>query len=531
MIGVVGEEENNDPANPVIPARYLYTPYGEAHIEKALEVRRSRFEEAEDKLGSLSQTVEDPEERSEGALIVTFAAALDANSLAGGVVVERNSGAGWVGVAAAELMVGFEDATELKVLERQGWERGANYRVRLTTALKDKQGRGLDGEQSAEWKIAADGFTSDFDRSYAVDYDSITAAKDTIGGRFPGGQNGLFQGLWTDPVIGISHARARWLVPREGGFVSEDPLLEIESSNLYAFVGWEPQTRVDPQGLTSKSAIWRKELFYTFLFGWIDTSHAGNGRIGLKDAWNALQVAPTGARVQFSLQMDQNQHDPSSLKYKLSKSVFVITVADSKEARKGQLLYAFRMLSEQFETHQDGPIQGNFYLNRLAGLKADPETFELEKIASSYSTEDMFSNYLAFVAEVENVNVDAFIRKHGGYIEDDDERIAFSYLMWNMFPVEKGGSRGRGFRPILFDEKKSWDTLAGATRSIWDFALDLFQEDHLRTARLVAFKEMYFNYKWRFSKLEPIRVLQENSNGVRRVYYENVYRVPAFPLD
>ncbi|MCP4897523.1 MAG: hypothetical protein GY906_11175, partial [bacterium] len=31
-----------------------------------------------------------------------------------------------------------------------------------------------------------------------------------LDGRFPGGQNLLFQGLWTDPVTGLSYARNRW---------------------------------------------------------------------------------------------------------------------------------------------------------------------------------------------------------------------------------------------------------------------------------------------------------------------------------
>lgn len=79
VIGVVGEEENNDPNSPNISARYLYSPYGEAHIEKALEVREVRFEEADNELNDQVQEIEDPELQSEGALTVTFSAALDAS--------------------------------------------------------------------------------------------------------------------------------------------------------------------------------------------------------------------------------------------------------------------------------------------------------------------------------------------------------------------------------------------------------------------------------------------------------------------
>ena len=58
-----------------------------------------------------------------------------------------------------------------------------------------------------------------------------------------------FQGLWTDPVSGLSYARNRWYDPRNASWLSEDPLGAVDSPNLYAFVGWGPQSAVDPLGL------------------------------------------------------------------------------------------------------------------------------------------------------------------------------------------------------------------------------------------------------------------------------------------
>jgi RHS repeat-associated protein len=192
--------------------------------------------------------IEDPEGQSKGALIVSFAASLDPTSLAAGVVVELYNGVEWVAVGAQELLVGYDDAAELKVLTREGWARGASYRVRLTTALKDKQSRNLAQAQTYDWRIAATGASSDFSRSFAVEYETAKASLDTLGGRFPGGQNDLFQGLWSDPVTGINYARARWYDARNSSWLSEDPMLNVDSTNLYAFVGLGPTMRKDPRG-------------------------------------------------------------------------------------------------------------------------------------------------------------------------------------------------------------------------------------------------------------------------------------------
>jgi RHS repeat-associated protein len=82
-----------------------------------------------------------------------------------------------------------------------------------------------------------------------ADYESIAAAGNTIGGRFPGGQNLLFQGTWTDPVTGISYARARWYDARNAGWLSEDPVGDKDSPNLYSFVASRPHASIDPMGL------------------------------------------------------------------------------------------------------------------------------------------------------------------------------------------------------------------------------------------------------------------------------------------
>jgi RHS repeat-associated protein len=55
--------------------------------------------------------------------------------------------------------------------------------------------------------------------------------------------------LWTDPVSGISYARARWYDARTGAFLSEDPLRDVDSPNLYQYATWDVFNKTDPLGL------------------------------------------------------------------------------------------------------------------------------------------------------------------------------------------------------------------------------------------------------------------------------------------
>ena len=74
-------------------------------------------------------------------------------------------------------------------------------------------------------------------------------------GAFPGGQNLLFQGLWTDPVTGMGYARNRWYDARNAVFLTEDPLDDVDSPNVYGFVAGRPHEFTDPEGLLSEKNI------------------------------------------------------------------------------------------------------------------------------------------------------------------------------------------------------------------------------------------------------------------------------------
>jgi RHS repeat-associated protein len=133
---------------------------------------------------------------------------------------------------------GLDDAVQVRVEIEEPAD--TSYPDTVYSYLRDELGTvmALVEEPYGEAAVAAED----------IAYDSIAAASATLDGRFPGGQNCLFQGLWTDPVTGIAYARNRWYDARNASWLSEDSFGAVDSSNLYAFVGWGPNSFVDPLG-------------------------------------------------------------------------------------------------------------------------------------------------------------------------------------------------------------------------------------------------------------------------------------------
>ena len=254
----------------VLAAGSSHTPYGEAHAETGPELLRARYDndlaEAATSSGTVTQAVADETAAAPGGILLSWSLPLDETTLGTGLVVEQlQAGAGWTAVPAGELVIGHRpddgtstgaDATNLRVLLATGWQRGTSYRIRLTQELTDRLHRsyGQGQVQDLQWSIpvATGGQPTpavQYDQRFPAVYESYQAAAATAGGRFPAGQNRLFQGLWTDPVTGMSYARARWYDARNAHWLSEDPMGAVDSTNLYAFVGWQPNMGVDPTGL------------------------------------------------------------------------------------------------------------------------------------------------------------------------------------------------------------------------------------------------------------------------------------------
>lgn len=256
VIGIVAEEESQDPSAPTIPVRYLYTPYGEAYAEVGPDLRRARFDAGIVNVGGIEQAPASAGTAA-GGIRLSFSIPVDPATIAAGISLEQLTGSGWQAVGPTELLIGIDELESLEVLVslRSAWPRGVSYRVSLGQSIEDKAGRALVTSRKLEF-TAPPSFTLTtvpFDQRIPVGYESYRAASETLGGRFPGGQTSLFQGLWTDPLTGVAYARARWYDARNATWLSQDPLLDINSPNLYAFVGWTPAMGTDPSGMTCQT--------------------------------------------------------------------------------------------------------------------------------------------------------------------------------------------------------------------------------------------------------------------------------------
>ena len=158
--------------------------------------------------------------------------------------------------------------------------------------LLDVRGRPYIGGEALIFTVSADVAAAVvYDRSFTPDYENFVAASDTLGGRFPGGQNSLFHGLWTDPVTGLSFARARWYDARNATWLSEDPLSDIDSPNLYAFVSWRPNSARDTSGL--ELGDWWDPRSYADLELFTDEARERSNKFlkgEVTGAWNAAKA-------------------------------------------------------------------------------------------------------------------------------------------------------------------------------------------------------------------------------------------------
>jgi RHS repeat-associated protein len=84
---------------------------------------------------------------------------------------------------------------------------------------------------------------------FDIDFDTGSAAYFELVGALAGGQNSLFQGLWTDSATGLYYARNRWYDPRTSTWLSGDALGGVDSQDLYAYVAMAPHAAKDPTGL------------------------------------------------------------------------------------------------------------------------------------------------------------------------------------------------------------------------------------------------------------------------------------------
>ena len=272
------EAPTSGTAIPPLKARILYDPYGQAHVEEGPELRSVRHDPEMTHLDGIDQAVLDAGDPANpvigiaGGVVVTTSMALDEATLEAGLILERCD-PGCVALGPTEVAIARDDAdaTLVNIMPVAGWLEGRSYQLKLDSSLADAYGRAFVGSDGGSRYTVPIGTIGEIE---AVDeplpslpvvvpliFDNVEAASVTLDcdGEpcFPGGLNLLFQGLWTDPVTGISYARNRWYDARTASWLSEDPKGAVDSPNLYAFVGWGPHTGRDPLGLESPESISR----------------------------------------------------------------------------------------------------------------------------------------------------------------------------------------------------------------------------------------------------------------------------------
>ncbi len=421
------------------------------------------------------------------------------SSLFPGRIVEKHLS--WLGTEEYALAFLESTAPTVVILPYEGWERDVEYAVRITEDVKGSNGKAIK-EAGGTWVLAIENVPPEVQSKMAGAKRAASrkiAGQDGEGPRFPGGQNILWKGGWTDPVTGLVHFRGRVYDSRTGSWLSPDPLGPVDSSNLYAGFAWQPHALNDPYGLTSRTHVKDRILYYTWNFGWVDNMHAYEYP-DLRTAWDALQQAQPGQAVPFVLEMHQKK--PGQRFYKQTKINFVVTAAESEIQRKQQLLFAFQKLGNDFETSQGQGIQGSQLANTLTGIFLSHED---QKIASSFSTEDLFSNLLAFHATVSGTTVDTLVKEHGGPV-DLAEQTEFSLFVWDYLLTPKKGGQTE-WAPVYIDPNQL-PTADEMVRQVMNTTPFLEGADHVAETQLrkrfakdlSQFREMLTKYQEKYGK-------------------------------
>jgi RHS repeat-associated protein len=274
------EETVSGKANLV--ARFLYSPYGDLHLEVGPEPSKAEFKTGRASLGPVDQTL-DPLTVT-GSLELTTTIALAPTTYDALKVETFDAGTStWTDVPRGELTLGVDANPELLIVFRTaGWKKNTRYRFRVTTGLKDDFGRSLQlpDDVAIELQIPLDvtGTAPVYIRSFKLGYDTAKAAANELGGAFTGGISLGFTGAVADPFSGLLYLRNRWYDPASGTWLSQDPMEDRDSPNLYGFVGARPHEATDPMGLQAAPGVELAEK--------IEEAFAERGRV--QNAQNGL---------------------------------------------------------------------------------------------------------------------------------------------------------------------------------------------------------------------------------------------------
>jgi RHS repeat-associated protein len=215
----------------------------------------------------ISQTVSDKARFSPGVMLVTLSPDVDASTIGRGVHLGRitDQHLSWVDRTDYAMALLDVDPPTVIILPFAGWERDVDYAIRVDETVKDTQG-GILVPGGGTWVSTIESIKTEEDiaslppdvAAAVEDFKAREKTKKTRTakasssdpvGCFPGGQNLLWKGGWTDPTTGLMYFRGRWYDPRTGSWLSPDPKGPIDSPNLYAGFAWAPHMYNDPMGM------------------------------------------------------------------------------------------------------------------------------------------------------------------------------------------------------------------------------------------------------------------------------------------
>jgi RHS repeat-associated protein len=200
-----------------------------------------------------------------------------------------------------------------------------------------------------------------------------------------------FPGQYADAETGLYYNFQRYYDPRIGRYLQVDPIgFAGGDFNLYGYVRNNPGNESDPLGMASITEIEDGDLFYTWHMGWIDIHHATHTDGSLIEAWEKIKNASPGEVVPFTLSISQP--------LQRSTADFCLVVKPESRLRKHQLLYAWMLITYQFEAFQGWGFFDNETFNKIVGglMKS-----RIDQVPSSFSTEDLVSNLIFFYAVVD----------------------------------------------------------------------------------------------------------------------------------
>lgn len=184
-----------------------------------------------------------------------------------------------------------------------------------------------------------------------------------------------------------------------------------------------------------------KRLFYVLNLGFIDRDHAYRKSRSLRDAFKKIRKAKPGEVIRLEISFSMNGLFLFSKPMK-TIATFNMKISRSYVQNVKHLLYVFKKLSIQFEKDQSNVGGNHALLNWMR-----------KTTATSFATEDLFSNLINFYALAdEGGSTDKILRKHGFLFKSEDQLYMTTAVWRYLLQTRTNHLKTKKFEPILIDQ-------------------------------------------------------------------------------